>query len=125
MEKYKDRIVNRNIDGLIDSLFLELTDEIISDKKCNPKLALHCAEHIKPEIIADGILLTSSLSENKIFIALQNNHEVKILQGTKNPSFSGWLGVGFSEANLTYTIECTIPINQPFSWKIYKLRESE
>lgn len=116
---YINKKVVRVVDGFTDKLNFKFIDKVETDSDDSiATLAFHCGESIVPELLAEGVVLKSSLSDECLLLSLPEGVQVTVNYGKTSPDYSGWLGAGFTEVQETYSLCCSIDCNTEIEWKL-------
>jgi len=117
---YPENVIKRTVKGQLNKLEFKFKDKVESSHlgMLEAKLMLHCGEHIRAKQDGNIVILSSKFSESQLRIELPND-KISIINGLVNENnVRGVSGLGFMEFSNIDTIECLVPINQEFSWKI-------
>jgi hypothetical protein len=82
------------------------------------KLMFQCGDGVNVEAKGNTVLLNHAASKYKLLLKLPvEQYELHFRQSSEN-RVRGFSGLGFMTIEPTYTIECTVPLDQDLRWQL-------
>jgi hypothetical protein len=121
---YENIEVHRRISGNFETFGLEVVDRVVRKRmrpekpKIDAKLMLQCGDGVNVEAKGNTVLLNHAASKYKLLLKLPvEQYELHFRQSSEN-RVRGFSGLGFMTIEPTYTIECTVPLDQDLRWQL-------